>query len=449
MGSSNRGATAMISEETSRSSAALLAAAESVFPGGVLGTFSLGEQELVVSSGKGALVTTVDGRELIDYILGSGPMLVGHAHPQVTEAIAEQAERGTSYYALNEPAVRLAQKILEVFPANSRLLFTSSGSEATFYALRLARAFTGREKVLKFAGAYHGHHDYVMVEPWARATQPDGGIALGSAGIPEGVTESVLVAPFNDERALESLFARSGDSIAAVIVEPHHRVIEPDPGYLAMLTDIAHAHGALVVADEVVTGYRIKYGLAQAVYGFQADLTALGKVIGGGLPMAAVAGRSDVMSHADVRRKGSADYVYVSGTLSGNALAAAAGLATLAILEAPGTYEQLSETTTALREGLEVALKGAGLNAVVAGVGAMFHPIFANALPRSSAELAASDLALGRRFGEALINHGILVNPVQRSYVSLAHDRELVVRTNEAFRLAAQSVAPARVIATA
>lgn len=426
----------------------LLAAARAVFPGGVLGTFALGDQETVIASGRGALVTTVDGRELIDYVLGSGPMLVGHAHPAVVESIGVQAARGTSYYALNEPAIQLAQKVLEVFPAHSQILFTSSGSEATFYALRLARAFTGRDAIVKFAGAYHGHHDCAMVEPWARAWQPGTAVAMGSAGVPEDAARTVLIAPFNDIDALEAIFARSGDSIAAVIVEPYQRVIEPAAGYLQAMADLAHRHGALVIADEVVTGYRLRYGLAQHVYGLEADLTALGKVIGGGLPLAAVAGRADVMSAADIRRKASAEYVYVSGTLSGNAIAAAAGLATLEILESEAVYEHLNETSESLRRALAEALRDAGLTAVVAGVGAMFHPIFAAAPPRNASELAASDGATGRRFGDALIKHGILVNPVQRSYVSIAHGPELVERTARAFQRAAEDVAAARVGAT-
>jgi glutamate-1-semialdehyde 2,1-aminomutase len=419
----------------------VLLRAQAAFPGGVLGSFALGDLEFVAHHGAGATLVATDGREFIDCVLGSGPLILGHAHPAVASAIAAQAQRGTTFYTLNEPAIQLAEQILAVFPTDSRLMFTSSGAEATFYALRLARAFTGRDLIIKFAGAYHGHHDYAMVETWARDWTPSVAPAVGSAGIPRAAAETVLIAPFNDLDATAALFAAHSGQIAAVIVEPYQRVVQPEHGFLAGLRDLAHANGALLIADEVVTGFRLQYGTAQNAYGFTADLTALGKVIGGGLPLAAVAGRSDVLAQADYRRNKTAAYVYVSGTLNGNALAAAAGSATLAELAKPGTYDVLNGVGEQVRSRLSSVLKAAGFDAIAAGEGPMFHPVFRRDAPRNAAEVAAARRELGVQFGKALIRNGVLVNPAQRSYLSTAHTGEVIERLGSALEAAANELA--------
>lgn len=410
---------------------ALLGRADRVFPSGALGTFLLPDVvNFSVERGSGSHVWSSDGIEYIDYVLGSGPMIVGHAHPAVNEAIATQASSGTTFYTLNEPAIELAERILEVFPPDSRILFTSSGSEATFYAMRLARAFTGRERVIKFAGAYHGHQDYAM--PAAFASPAERPARPASAGIPAAVAATTSVAEFNDLASVEAIFRAHPGEVAAVIVEPFQRVMEPIEGFLPALVELCHANDALLIADEVVTGFRFHYGMAQQVYGFTADLTAMGKIIGGGLPMAAVAGRAGVMALADARKRTAENYVYASGTLNGYALGAAAGLATLDILRAPGAYERLNDAGERLRSGLREA--AAGRHATVIGRGPMFHILFgAPPAIRTSADLAKVDRPAGVRFGTELVRRGILVNPQQRSYVSLAHTDDDLEQTIQRF----------------
>lgn len=421
----------MAIQDTPAIEAELVARAGRVFPGGVLGNFRLPEGlEIVAQHATGAYLYSAAGRRFIDYILGSGPLMVGHAHPTVAEAIARQASRGSTYYTLNEPAIELADTVLALFPANMRLMFTSSGSEATFYSMRLARAFTNRQMILKFAGAYHGHNDYSMPEAGSRMWEPSSRPVPSSAGVPRETLETVLVAEFNDRASVEHAFERFGDKIAAVIVEPYQRVLEPEPDFLPFLRSITSESGALLIMDEVVTGFRFHYGMAQDLYGIQADLTAIGKVIGGGLPMAAVVGREDIMTLADSRKQSAPNYVYFSGTLNGYALGAAAGLATLAVLRAPGAYDQLNHTGQRLRSVLSNAAHKYGRPAAVVGRGPMFHILFtdAPAVTRSN-DITLADRGVGLSFSRSLIAQGILVNPWQRSYVSLAHSEEDVSAT--------------------
>jgi glutamate-1-semialdehyde 2,1-aminomutase len=411
---------------TARSSGPLLERADVVFPSGALGTFLLPKEvDFVTVRGAGSHVWDADEAEYIDYVLGSGPMIVGHAHPLVTEAIARQAALGTTFYNVNPAAIELAERVLDVFPTDRRVLFTSSGSEATFYAMRLARAFTGRSRVVKFRGAYHGHQDYAMPDAFAGAANSDPKSA--SAGVPEATLASTSVADFNDLESVERILLTHPDEVAAVIVEPYQRVVEPAAGFLPGLADLCRAHGALLIADEVVTGFRFHYGMAQQLYGFTADLTALGKIIGGGLPVAAVVGRADIMALADARRRTAHNYVYASGTLNGYALGAAAGLATLDVLSEPGAYERLNEIGDRIRGWLKEDAESSGHRATVVGRGPMFHVLFGAAdVLRSSLDVAAADHAKGVRFGTELLRRRVMVNPQQRSYVSLAHtDRDL------------------------
>jgi glutamate-1-semialdehyde 2,1-aminomutase len=403
----------------------LLRRADRAFPSGALGTFLLpSEVDFVVARGKGAHVWSIDGTEYVDYVLGSGPMILGHAHPSVTDAIARQAAEGTTYYALNPVAIELAERVLSVFPTGQKVLLTSSGSEATFYAMRLARAFTSRSGVIKFAGAYHGHQDYAMPDAFT-PTKAGQSPKAASAGVPQAVAATTYVAEFNNLDSVESIFADHAHDIAAVIVEPYQRVLEPDPDFLVNLTKLAHDHGALLIADEVVTGFRFRYGTAQQEYGFEADLTALGKIIGGGLPVAAVVGRSDVLALADARRRAAENYVYASGTLNGYALGAAAGVATLDELRAPGAYERLNALGEKIRVSMRDQISTLHVAAQVVGHGPMFHVLFGvTEAPRTTADLAVADRGAGARFGAELIRNRVLVNPLQRSYVSLAHTDE-------------------------
>jgi glutamate-1-semialdehyde 2,1-aminomutase len=399
----------------------LLATARRVFPGGALGTFLLpADQDFVVARGEGSRVYDAAGRAYIDYVLASGPMILGHAHPAVVEAITEQATRGTSFYGLNAPAIELAEEIVRAVPSAEQVRFCGSGAEATFYCLRLARAHTGRSKILKFAGAYHGHHDYVMFN--APAGPPD------SAGIPAALRGEVLVAPFNDADAARRLIHAHADSLAAVIVEPLQRVISPRPGFLEALREATSNVGAVLVFDEVVTGFRLAYGGAQARYGIQPDLTALGKIIGGGLPLAAVAGRAAIMTHADARQK-SPGYAYLSGTFNGNALAAAAGLAVLRELRHPGVYARLDAIGETVRGGLREIVRRRGRAAQVVGEGPLFNLILTDQPIIDQRALETANRARAAKLGRELLARGLYINLAAKGYMSLAHTDEDLAET--------------------
>lgn len=398
--------------------------AHDVLPGGSLGTYFPAEGlEFVVTRGAGARVFDTVGREYIDYLLGSGPMVLGHAHPAVVGAVTAQIERGSSYYALNEPAVLLAEKVCESVPCAEQVKFCSSGSEACFFALRIARAATGRGKILKFEGAYHGHFDAMLMSVWpnmlSNAAYPS---ALpDSAGIPQGVRGDVLVAPFNDlERTAEIVRAHK-DDLAAIIVEPQSRLIDPKPGFLDGLRHLSREAGAMLIFDEVVTGFRVARGGAQELYGVIPDIACYGKVLGGGYPLAAVAGGRDLMQLCNPRKKDTADYAYMSGTLSGNAVAAVAGLATLTELEKPGAYDRLRAVGERLRVGLRHAAARAGVAAQVLGIGPMANIYFTSVPITDYRSAATHDAARSKAVGRELLERGILAHLVTKIYISLAH----------------------------
>lgn len=398
-----------------------VARARAVFPGGALGSFTLPEDlDFVAARGQGAWLWDTAGRGYRDYVLSSGPMILGHAHPAVTEAVKRQLERGTTFYAMNDVAIALAEKILAASGWAEMLKFCSDGSEATFYALRLARAATGRDKVLKFEGAYHGHHDYAMMSytPGGEAFSPT---ALpDSAGIPQGAQAQVLVAPYNDLAAATALMEAHAGELAAVIVEPGCRLIDPAPGFLQGLRDACTRHGSLLVYDEVVTGFRVAWGGATALYGVTPDLVAYGKIVGGGYPLGAVAGRREVLELANPRAKGQG-YTYISGTLNGNPLSAAAGLATLGELEKPGVYERLDALGRRLRDGLAAAARAAGRPAQVLGVGPMANIYFTERPIRDYRDAQGEDRAIKLRLQRDLLVAGHLTNPWAKLYLSTAH----------------------------
>lgn len=409
-----------------------VARAKNVFPGGALGSFTLPEgQEFVATRGAGARLYDTAGNAYIDYVLSSGPMILGHAHPSVSAAVHRQVDRGSTFYTTNDVAVRLAEKILEATGWAEMLKFCSSGSEATFYALRLARAATGRDRILKFEGGYHGHHDYAMLsymppgERFSDRPLPD------TAGIPQGTQQQVLVAPYNDLAATTALLEQHGSEVAAIIVEPGCRLIDPVPGFLEGLRALATRLGILLVYDEVVTGFRVAWGGATALYGVTPDLVAFGKIVGGGYPLAAVAGKRAVLGLSNPRDKGPG-YTYISGTLNGNPLAAAAGLATLQELEKAGTYERLHALGAQLRAGLAEAAAGAGLPAQVLGVGPMANVYFTPRPIRDYRDAQTEDRALKQRLQRALLQRGHLTNPWAKLYLSTAHSAADVEATVEA-----------------
>ncbi|HSH07812.1 MAG TPA: aspartate aminotransferase family protein [Burkholderiales bacterium] len=403
--------------------AQLLAQAGRVLAGGGLGLFVLPpELNLVVARGQGSRVWDVAGREYIDYHLGSGPALLGHGHPAISAAIAARLDKGTTYFFLNEPEIELAQRLVDAVPCGERVHYAGSGTEATFYALRIARAFTGREKILKFEGAWHGMHDYGLwgtvpstPSDYPRA-RPD------SVGVPRQTGETVLVAPFNDaERALALIEAHARD-LAAVIVEPLQRVLLPEPGFLEALRDVTARHGIVLVFDEIVTGFRIAWGGAQERYGVVPDLACYGKAVSGGLPMAMVVGRADVLAVLDARSRPREQVVWATHTLNGNPICAAAGCAALDVLAAPGTYERLRAIGARLRAGIVEAGTRHGFALQAPGEDAVFGVRFTEHRPlRNWMDLTTADKGLGWRWAMELLKRGLLVNPNEKFYISIAH----------------------------
>jgi glutamate-1-semialdehyde 2,1-aminomutase len=396
-------------------------------PGDCFGTFKLpGEVAFIASRGEGSRVITTDGRELIDFVLGSGPMVIGHAHPRVVAAVQEQAARGTTFYAMNDVAPRLAARIVELVPCAEAVKFVGDGAEATFYSLRLARAFTGRELVLKFEGAYHGHHDYALHGLKAArganypVAQPD------SAGIPVGVSETVLIAPYNDLDTTAQLVQPVAERLAAIIVEPVQRSLMPRPGFLAGLRALCDRTGALLVFDEVVTGFRLALGGAQEAFGVTPDLCALGKVIGGGLPLAAVAGRRDVLELTVPDRVADGRSVYLSGTLNGNAIAAAAGLATLDVLVEEDGPRRLVEIGGKLARGFAECARKLGVPLQMIGPPAFSEPVFGEGDVCDYRSYAASDRVAARLFGIELLKRDLFVHPASKMYVSTVHDDDQI-----------------------
>ena len=411
--------------------ARLLADAERYMPGGSLGVFRLPDDvQLVVREGRGSKVYDVDGREYVDYLLGSGPLILGHAHPAVIAAVTQQVARGSQFYLLTEPTIRLAEQICQAAACADQVRFVGSGSEATMFALRLARAFSGRDRVLKFEGGYHGVGDYAMY-----STSPHGAVDdyptahAESAGIPKALATEMLIAPFNDLETTGRLIAEHAAELAAVIVEPLQRSITPEPRFLQGLRELTSEHDVLLVLDEVVTGFRLAWGGAQEYYGVECDLAAYGKAISGGYPMAAVAGRRDIMALCDPRRSGAEDYAVISGTLSGNPVAAAAGLATLDELNRPGLYERLHAIGNSLRGGLVELGRRLGVPLQAPGEGPVFQPLISEHPVTDARSLARGDLDATRRFAVELVREGILMTPGGKMYLSTAHTEADVERT--------------------
>jgi len=411
--------------------AELLNDAGKYLAGGGTGLFILPpELNLVVARGEGSRVWDVAGREYIDYHLSSGPALLGHAHPAITEAVNAQLPKGTTFFFLNEPAIRLAQKLVEAIPCGEEVLYTGSGTEATFYALRVARAYTGRNKVLKFEGAWHGMHDYglwgtVPGKPseYPRA-QPD------SVGVPAQTGDTVLVTPFNDAARAVEMIERHAKELAAVMVEPLQRVLQPEPGFLEAVREITRRHGIVMIYDEIVTGFRLAWGGAQERYGVVPDLACYGKAISGGFPLAAVVGRSEIMTVLDARKRPKSETVWATNTLNGNPVCAAAGLAALEVLSKPGVYERLQRVGSRLRAGMIESGQRHGFPVQAPGEDAVWGIRFSERRPlRNWMDLTTHDKDLGWRWAIELMKRGLLVNPNEKFYISLAHTDADVDRT--------------------
>jgi glutamate-1-semialdehyde 2,1-aminomutase len=409
--------------------------ARRVIPGGVNSPVrafkAVGGSPLFIVAGEGARVFDADGRAYLDYLGSWGPLILGHAPPGVVEAVREAARRGTSYGAPCPAEVELAERVTRLVPSMEKVRFVSSGTEAAMSAVRLARGFTGRSKVLKFEGCYHGHADGMLVAAGS-------GVATlgipGSPGVTAGTVADTLVAPYNDVRAVEAVVAAHGGDLAAVIVEPvvgNMGCVLPAPGYLESLREITRRTGALLVFDEVITGFRLGLGGAQAAYGITPDLTCLGKIIGGGLPVGAYGGRAEVMD-----RIAPDGPVYQAGTLSGNPLAMAAGCAALDALQKPGTYERLAVLTTRLTDGLAAAAAAAGAVVTINRVASMFTVFFCGGPVTDYAGAKTSDTARYARFFHAMLDRGVYLPPAQfeAAFVSLAHTEDDVDATVRAAR---------------
>jgi glutamate-1-semialdehyde 2,1-aminomutase len=417
----------------------LFARAKRIIPGGVNSPVrafkAVGGTPPFIRKAEGARLWDADGRGYVDYVGSWGPMILGHAWPPVVDAICDTARRGTSFGAPCALEVELAERVVRIVPSIEKVRFVSSGTEATMSALRLARGFTGRRKILKFDGCYHGHADALLVAAGS-------GVATlgipGSAGVPEGTVADTLVAPFNDLAAVERVAAEHGADLAAVIVEPvagNMGCVPPRDGYLAGLREITRKAGALLIFDEVMTGFRVALGGAQAVFGGKPDLTCLGKIIGGGLPVGAYGGRADIMDH--VAPDGP---VYQAGTLSGNPLAMAAGCVTLDALARPGAYEKLEATSARLHGGLLEAISSSDVKATVNRVGSMLTLFFTPGPVTDYATAKTADTSLYARFFHAMLERGVYLPPAQfeAAFVSVAHtigDIEATVgAAREAFR---------------
>ncbi len=392
----------------------------------------VGGEPVFFKSAKGAWLVAEDGRRYIDYIGSWGPMILGHGHPAVIEAVTETARQGLSFGAPCVLETRMAERICAIMPAIERVRMVSSGTEATMSAIRLARGHTGRDKIIKFEGCYHGHSDSLLIKAGS------GALTLGvpsSPGVPAGLAEHTITLPFNDIGAVRTAFSELGEQLACVIVEPiagNMNMVPPVPGFLQALRDACTEAGALLIFDEVMTGFRVARGGAQAVFGIEPDLTTLGKIVGGGMPAAAFGGRADVM--ASIAPDGP---VYQAGTLSGNPVAMAAGLATLQQLEQPGFYDALAASTRRLTEGLAAAADEAGIAIATENEGGMFGFVFTGDGPvRSFTQVAAADIARFRKFFHGMLDQGVYLAPsaFEAGFVSAAHGDDEIDATLAAAR---------------
>jgi glutamate-1-semialdehyde 2,1-aminomutase len=410
---------------------------QKVIPGGVNSPVrafkSVGGVPRFFTRGAGARVWDADGREYIDYVGSWGPAILGHAHPDVVKAVQEKAALGLSFGAPTEIELEMAELLVSLLPGFEKVRLVSSGTEATMSAIRLARGFTGRSKIIKFEGCYHGHADFLLVKAGS------GALTFGnptSAGVPAEVAAQTLVLDYNDLSGVERTLEKIGSEIAAIIVEPvagNMNLIQPAAGFLEGLRELCTKHGVVLIFDEVMTGFRVGPQGAQGLYGIVPDLTTLGKVIGGGMPVGAFGGRRDIMD-----RLAPVGPVYQAGTLSGNPVAVAAGLATLKATRAPGFYESLAARTLSLVEGLAQAASEAGEIFSAASVGGMFGVYFSAMPPRSYAEVMACDKDRFNRFFHAMIQEGVYLAPsaFEAGFVSAAHGEAEINATVEAAKRA-------------
>ena len=413
----------------------LLEKATHYFPGSGTGNTTYPDDlKFLVKEGKGGRIWDVSGNEYVDWLMGSGPMILGHAHPAVTEAVLSAVGRGSTFFTTNDQAVLLAEELVRAVPCAEQVRFTTSGTDACFQAMRVARAYTGKEKILKFEGGYHGTSDYAMMSVFASAAVEFPQAEANTAGIPKALNDLMLVSQFNDLDTTAAIVSAHKDEIAAVIVEPLQRTIAPDPGFLEGLRKITTDAGLLLIFDEIVTGFRLAYGGAQEYYGVTPDMCTVGKIMGGGYPLAALLGNAEVMSVYDRAAVSADDYVDQIGTLNGFPIACAAGLATLSELRAEGTYDRLREVGGRIRSALVDACEEEGFSVQSVGEDAIFDIYFAEHRVRNFRDGLAADGQPLARLNAGLLERGILKSWPQKFYPSMVHTDADVEQTVAAVR---------------
>ncbi|NOD84544.1 aspartate aminotransferase family protein [Ruegeria sp. HKCCD6119] len=412
-----------------------IARAKEVLPAGGFGNFDPG---IIIARGEGSHVWDEDGNEYIDYLIGSGPMLLGHGHPEVMEAVLEQLPKGMTFFANNSKGIELAEAIIEAVPCCGQVRFVATGGEADMYAMRLARAYTGRDKILKFEGGYHGMsaEAQMSLAPSRRVNFP---LAVpDSAGIPQSVAEQMLIAPFNDLDAVAALLDEH-DDVAAIMVEPLQRIIPPEPGFLQGLRTLCDKFGVLLIFDEIVTGFRLAYGGAQERYGVTPDICTLGKITGGGFPLAALGASTEIMKHFDKSKVGEQGWLMQLGTLSGNPVASAAGLKTMEVLRRDGTYENLRSIGRQLQQMQSDALNEAGIAHRICGDETLFDIYFTKAECRDYRSANHDDPQRNATYNATLRAHGVFKAP-GKLYPSLAVTEADLEQTREAVRHAVEAI---------
>jgi len=418
----------------------LLEKARRYLPGGNGGNLSLPtELDFLASRGSGSHIFDVSGNEYVDWLMGSGPMVLGHAHPAVTEAVIKAVEDGSTFFATNDKAVELAEELVNAIPCAEQVRYTTSGTDACFNAMRACRAFTGKEKILKFEGGFHGTSDYALMSltPPPSVEYPQA--QASSGGIPKAIEDLMLIAPYNDLATTETIINAHLDDIAAVIVEPVQRVIAPRPGFLQGLRDLTNRHNIPLIFDEVVTSFRLAYGGGQEFYGVTPDLCTVGKIMGGGYPLAAVTGRTDILSVYDRNVSDSDTYVNQIGTLNGNPVACAAGLATLAVMRESETYPKMHGAGAAIRTALIDICNETGVPVQSCGEDAIFDVYFSEQPISNYRDTLSADGAMMTRFNTGLLERGVLKG-AQKYYPSAVHSDTDIEKTIEAIREVVQLI---------
>ena len=414
--------------------------AREVLPAAGFGNF---DSSIVIARGEGSRVWDEDGNEYVDYLIGSGPMLLGHGHPEVMEAVLEQLPKGMTFFANNAKGIELAEAIVDAVPCCEQVRFVTSGGEADMYAIRLARAYTGKPKILKFEGGYHGMsaEAQMSLAPSKQVNFPTA--VPDSAGIPQGVADEMLIAPFNDLEAVASLLSEH-DDIAAIIAEPLQRIIPARPGFLEGLRDLCDKHGVLLIFDEIVTGFRLAYGGAQECYGVVPDICTLGKIIGGGFPLAALGASAQIMAHFDKAVVGPENWLMQLGTLSGNPVAAAAGIKTMEILRRPGQYQRLRELGRSLMDMQSAVLTQQGITHRICGDPTLFDIYFTDVDPVDYRTAKHRDPKVNEVWNSTLRANGVFKSP-GKLYPSLALSSQELELTRSAFKHAAIAVSEYRI----